>query len=541
MIGQEPGGFRLLLLGLAVLMPAIWLDTSLTGSDEYNIAFRTALETSASDDWTVPTLAGAPRLQKPPLYYWVLSSSAHWFGSSPFSMRIWGVLAGALLAIVTATLGKRCCGANPTLTFLILISTVGLATESRRAMLDVPMAFLTICSMERLYRWKTSGGTGTAVMAGLLLAIATLIKPTALLFGFAGALSLFIAGPQRVPAARLRELAVGIFTLLVVATPWWFLVADRYPQLFEQIWQEQVARREISWLHVEAIPSLLGGLLGLILPWSIVAIAALFTFLKKKSTGLETPERWLVIWVILSAIPFLFMKTFERYLIPVLPVLAILVSSHLEALDERARRRHLLIATLLIGIPCLLISGFVGWFSCSLIAAAIIVGAWLVMLLVSFDGSPTSSALAGAVLLAVVMGIALPAVGIGAIPRFPPACQDSPRAIIGGQFLGTLPLREGQWIPTLATDPQTLAASLPKDKTTLILKDDAFGALEEALIIAGRDARKVATFGTLRSRKTFVRFSRHDVTAEDWQDAFRKRSLAPLLIPCSIFVLEESP
>ena len=538
---DEPGGIRLLLLGLAVLMPSIWLDTSLTGSDEYNLTFRTTLETAASDDWSIPTLDEAPRLRKPPLYYWLLASSTQLFGSSPFSLRIWGVIAGVLLAIFAAILGKRCCGANPTLTFLLLISTVGLATESRRAMLDVPMTFLIICSIERLHHWKTTGETGKAVMSGLLLGVATLIKPTALIFGCTGAISLLIAGPGRAPTARLRDLGIALFTLLVVATPWWFLVADRYPQLLQQIWQEQVIRRELSWLHVETIPSLLGGLLGLILPWSIVAIAALFTFLKSKSAGLETPERWLVVWVILSTIPFLFMKTFERYLIPVLPVLAILVSSHLEALDQQARRKHLLIATTLIGIPCLLIAGFIGWFSCSLIAAAIIVGAWLVMLIVSFNGSATSSALAGAALLSVVMGIGLPSVGIGAIPRFPAACHDSPRVFIGSQFLATLPLREGAVIATLPLDPHALATSLPEGKTTLILKDGDIPALEEALLLAGRNARKVATFGTFRSRKTFVRFPRHDVTVNDWKTAFRDRSLDSLRIPCSIFLMEHSP
>ena len=65
---QEPGGFLLLLLGLAILSPSIWLDSSLTGGDEYNITFQTTLETVDSEDWTVPTLGGEPRLRKPPLY-----------------------------------------------------------------------------------------------------------------------------------------------------------------------------------------------------------------------------------------------------------------------------------------------------------------------------------------------------------------------------------------------------------------------------------------------------------------------------------------
>ena len=538
---QEPGGFLLLLLGLAILSPSIWLDSSLTGGDEYNITFQTTLETVDSEDWTVPTLGGEPRLRKPPLYYWLLATSTHLFGSSPLALRIWGVLAGILLAIFTAILGKRCCGANPTLTFLILISTVGLATESRRAMLDIPMAFLVVCSMERLACWKIEGGGGKAALSGLLLGLATLIKPTALLFGFTGALSLFLVGPERSSSARVRHLGLLLFVFLLVATPWWLLVAERYPELFQQRWQEQVARREISWLHLEAIPSLLGGLLGLILPWSIVALAALFSFLKRKADGLESPERWLAFWIVLSTIPFFFTKTFERYLIPVLPILAILVSSHFEALDHGARKRHLLIATVLLGIPCLGIAAFVGWFSCSLIAAAIIAVAWLVMLLGSFNGSANTSALAAAGLLAIVMGIALPSIGIGSLPLFPEECHGSRMATVGSPIFPTLALREGKSIPSLPVQARDLSASLPREKTTLLVRDEHISALEAALILAGRDARKVATCGVFQSRKTFVRFTRPAVTVADWKLAIEDRSLDPLRIPCSIYLLEPLP
>jgi 4-amino-4-deoxy-L-arabinose transferase-like glycosyltransferase len=526
------------MLGLAVLLPSVWLDTSLTGSDEYNITFPTTLETTISDDWTIPTLAGEPRLRKPPLYYWLLATSNSLFGSSPLALRFWGVLAGTLLAIFTAMLGQRCCGANPTLTFVILISTIGLATESRRAMLDIPMAFLVICSIERIVCWKSSGGVKKAAFSGGLLGLAMLIKPTAILFGFTGLISLLLFGPKRSPSARLVDLVFFALGFLLLAAPWWLLVADRYPELLQQRWQEQIAHRELSWIHIEAIPSLLGGVLGLIVPWSFIAIAALFSFLKKKSAGLETPERWLAIWVILSIVPFLFIKTFERYLIPILPVMAILVSSYLETLGHGARKKHLLIATFLIGIPCLFIAGFVGWFHCSLHAAYLVTGAWVIMLLVSLSGSAISSALAGAGLLSLVMGVALPSIGIGALPRFPDACKNTNLTMVGSQIFPTLPLRQGKLIPTLPVDPELLASSLPPEKTTLIVRDKNIQGLTQALEISAREARKVATFGAFQSRKTFVRFPRPDVTDKDWKTAIQNRSLDSLRIPCSIYLLE---
>lgn len=538
---QEPGGLILLLFGIAVLCPSIWLDSSLTGGDEYNVTFQTTLETAASEDWTVPTWQGEPRLRKPPLYYWLLASSTNWFGSSPLSLRFWGVLAGTLLAIWTAILGKRCCGAHPTLTFLILISALGLATESRRAMLDIPMALLVIASMERLLCWKLEGGTRKAALSGLLLGLATLIKPTALLFGAAGIISLFLAGPERSSSAPRKQLIAYFLMFLFVAIPWWFIVYQKYPELLQQRWQEQIDRRELSWLHIETIPSWLGGLLGLILPWSIITVAATFSFLKRKAAGLETPERWLALWLVISSVPFLFLKTFERYLIPVLPVMAILVSSYFETLDEQARRKHLLISTVLLGIPAMLIAGFVGWFSCSLMAALAIPSFWLLMWLGASAGSVKTSALSAAGILAITMGMALPSIGIGALPQIPTVCRDSKFAIIGSSMFPTLSLRQGEAVPTLPVDPRALSASLPDSKTTLLIRNDHVSALETALVLAGRNAKKVASYGIFQSRKTFVRFPRPGVTLEDWKVAIRERSLDTLRVPCAIYLLEPLP
>ena len=538
MVQTEPGGIRLFLLGMAVLIPAVWLDTSLTGSDEYRVTFRTALETAASDDWTIPTLDGEPRLRKPPLYYWLLASSLEWFGSNPLSLRIWGVICAVLMALVTATIGKRFTGTSAMLIFVILIGTVGLATESRRAMLDIPMAMLLLLSIERFLAWWTDGGSVRIVVAGVLLALACLIKPTALLFGFTAVVSLFLVGPKRSSRATLWQLPLFLAALLVVAIPWWIHAYLQYPELLQQRWSEQIAHRQFSWIHVEAIPSLLGGFLGLILPWSITAVMAVLVFIRRKPDGLENPQRWLVMWVILSSIPFLFMKTFERYLIPILPAMAILTATYLDGLDEDGRIRHLGWATLLLGIPCLLIAAFVGWFGCSLAAAVMIVSAWFLMWLLAREGRILSCALCAAAQLSIVMGIALPSVGIGAMPTIPSVCDDSTFATVGMDLLPTLTLARGRAIEILPTDAISMASALPGEKTTLIVTDDQLPEILVALKLSARKSRPVATFGTFRSRKIFTRFPRADATADDWRQAFMERSLDSLRIPCTILLVE---
>jgi len=534
-----PGGIRLFLLGMALLLPTIALDSSLTGSDEYRVSFRTAMETEAREDWTIPTLDGEPRFRKPPLMYWLLSASIHFFGSHPFSLRIWGVIFAVLMGLVTANIARKSLGTPPLLTFLILMATVGIATESRRAMLDIPMAFLLICSASMWLQWRSDGGTGRAIGAGLLLGLATLIKPTALLFAITGMISVSLLGPKRTSGSILFHPLLTLLMLLATAIPWWLVAHQAHPELFEQQWGEQIARREMSWIHVEAIPSVLGGLLGLIFPWTVAAIAGLIHFIRGREEGLENPERWMVLWVILSTIPFFFLKSFERYLIPLLPVLAMLVASYLDGLELEPRKKQLRIAAFLMGIPSLLIAAFVGWFQCSMVAAALIPMMWVAMSMYARRGSTINTALCGACQITLIMGFALPSIGIGSLPRIPDSTQQTTFATVGMDLLPTLMLRRQEVIPILPLQPDQMAVAFPDDNTTLFLMDEHLAQTSAALEQSGRKYHRVGTFQMFRSRKIFTRFPRADATVEDWLHAIEERSLDPLRIRCTMLHVEE--
>ena len=53
-------------VGMFLLMPCIWSETSITGQDEYWLSFRTPMETLAHGGWFTPRVNGEPRLKKPP-------------------------------------------------------------------------------------------------------------------------------------------------------------------------------------------------------------------------------------------------------------------------------------------------------------------------------------------------------------------------------------------------------------------------------------------------------------------------------------------
>lgn len=70
----------------------------------------TAWEIVESGNWLIPTLEGVPRLQKPPLVYWITAASLGLFGRNEFGARLPTALALVGLILLTRALGARLYG-----------------------------------------------------------------------------------------------------------------------------------------------------------------------------------------------------------------------------------------------------------------------------------------------------------------------------------------------------------------------------------------------------------------------------------------------
>ena len=76
-------------LGILLLLPSIWSESSVTGMDEYWLSFRTPMEMKERGEWLTPWVNGEQRLQKPPLLYWAILLNYKLFGVHLISARIW--------------------------------------------------------------------------------------------------------------------------------------------------------------------------------------------------------------------------------------------------------------------------------------------------------------------------------------------------------------------------------------------------------------------------------------------------------------------
>ena len=148
---------RALLLLCAALALGLGIDqaTGLTGKDEYLLGLRIPLEMIQGDHWWVPFIDGAPRLKKPPFLYWTGRAAYETFGPTLLVARGITVCFALLLLTCTAWLGKRLSGQWRTglLAAGVLLGISGLASESRRLMLDVPVAALSVAAFCCYLRW----------------------------------------------------------------------------------------------------------------------------------------------------------------------------------------------------------------------------------------------------------------------------------------------------------------------------------------------------------------------------------------------------
>ncbi len=139
-----------LILGLGISSP-----TGLTGKDEYLLGLRIPLEMMQDSRWWVPFIDGAPRLKKPPFIYWTARASYEAFGPSLAAARGVTISFSLLLLACVNWLGKRFTGSRQTglIAAGVLLGMSGIESESRRLMLDVPVAALSAAAFCCYLRW----------------------------------------------------------------------------------------------------------------------------------------------------------------------------------------------------------------------------------------------------------------------------------------------------------------------------------------------------------------------------------------------------
>lgn len=200
-----------------------------------------------SGDWTVPTMAGTPFMEKPPLFYWIAALCAKLF--SPVlplhdgARLACAVFLGGTCAAV-AWLGRRWWGRrHGPVSMLTLLSCLGMTLHAHFMLTDVAMMTgfaIALCGLALCLDRPALGGVLLGTGVGIGFMGKGLLAP-----GVFGACALLL--PLLFKHWRQIRYARALAIALVAAAPWlliWPLALfHRSPQLFmDWFWLNNIGR-----------------------------------------------------------------------------------------------------------------------------------------------------------------------------------------------------------------------------------------------------------------------------------------------------------
>ena len=309
---------------------------AITDSDEAFYA-DSAREMVVSADWVTPYYNYEPRFQKPVLYYWLTAAASLVLGDSEMAARLWAAMAGLGLVLVTAAAGRRWYDESTGLLAGAIVATnFGYFSIGRMALPDLPLAFcITLAIWAALVATleQERSPRKFVVLAALALGLGFLTKgPVGLIIPVIVIVPVLMI-ERRSIALTPSDLLLGFVVMIAVAVPWyvvmWFRHGNEYLQgffigdNFDRFATDRFNDPRPWWFY---FPIVAGGLL----PWTPLALVWMgpLTQWVRRRRDLSTIDLRLLLW---AALPLAFYSLSvgkqPRYILPVLPPLALLLAS----------------------------------------------------------------------------------------------------------------------------------------------------------------------------------------------------------------------
>jgi 4-amino-4-deoxy-L-arabinose transferase-like glycosyltransferase len=351
-----------------ILLAAAWFATmpwrALLDPDEGRYA-EIPREMLASGDWITPRFDDLKYFEKPPLQYWGTAAAYAVAGVRPWSSRLWAVgLAFACLPLVFAW-SRRLYGdvsARAAVTalavspFFVVVGHLNLLDQAFTFWLAAAvLAFTYAQTLEprsrterrwMLAAWACaalavlSKGIVVGVLAGAALIVYTLIERDALTW-------------------RRLHVRLGLPLFLIITAPWFVLVSARNPSFPGFFFVHEHFARFLTTVHQRIEPwwYFLPLLLLAVLPWIASALRAVGGSSRRdaaRGAPATAPARFkpLKFLGVFSAVTLVFFSAsgskLAPYILPMLPLLALLAGAQVDDLGAFARRAAKIGAALVV-------------------------------------------------------------------------------------------------------------------------------------------------------------------------------------------------
>ena len=334
---------------------------------------ETPREMVESGDWLFPSFNGVPRLNKPPLSYWIVAVFYKVFGVSILWERLVMALLAAASVFAVFSIGKTLY--NPEIALLgsgIFATSFRFLIVSRRLLIDSLVLCCVLVGIALFLRWMKGRKNISCIFSAFFFGLAFLAKGPVALFPV-----LFIGIYCLLPQNRkcLAEIPwiLSILTFALVASSWFIALGFshgwepvRHFFLSENIGrftsEEFGPRRGITYY--------IGVFFGDFFPWSLpfagAAMAFVTGWIKSRAKGgyqlpafekIPSSAFFLICWCLTYFLIFSFSHNKqEYYILPVYPAASLLLAS-----VASRKSRFLGTFTALSGI-ILLILPFLLWF-----------------------------------------------------------------------------------------------------------------------------------------------------------------------------------
>jgi 4-amino-4-deoxy-L-arabinose transferase-like glycosyltransferase len=322
---------------LALLSFFAGLGRGAIGDNDEAFYAESAREMVESGDWVTPHFNYEPRFQKPALYYWLTASLYAIIGPGEFAARFFAGLSGVGLVLVTTACGRRWYDESVgLLAGAIAATSFGYFALGRMSLPDLPLAFCVTCTI-----WATFVATlererdprKWLMLAATAAALGFLVKgPLAIILPALVVIPILLM-ERRSYNVQVADVVLASVLFVFIAAPWYlvmwmqhgseYLVGFFVGDNLERFATTRYNDPRPWWFY---LPILAGGLL----PWTplmLTWVSPVLQFITRRR-DVGTVDLRLLLWALLPLAFFtLSVGKQPRYILPVLPPLAILLAS----------------------------------------------------------------------------------------------------------------------------------------------------------------------------------------------------------------------
>lgn len=332
-----------ILVGVALSILLYQLGDARTLTSHEAVAVVPAREMLETGDWIVPHFGGNPRLQKPPVIYWVIAATRVLFGElTEFTARLHSVLSALGLLALTSWWASRWYGRDAAFCATVIqVTSIWWLSYGRRAEMDMFLCLVITGTLFLIAHQPREESAARGRLRGFaILSLLGLSWLTKFHYGPAmvlGPTFVFWAWQRTWSRFRLFLNLPGMFVLFACVVLWPCLVWQRLPDAI-LVWKTETVGRAMGELGRDPWWYYLPMFVVLTFPWLGVIWNAVPGSWRAAWKSGDERERFLWTWLLTDLfMVWLSPDKHENYLLATLPAITLLATQSLARLQAEAR------------------------------------------------------------------------------------------------------------------------------------------------------------------------------------------------------------